>query len=109
YISASILFEETLRKKMVDCLKEQDIVPDRLALRSAEYYSQGACFTKWRTVVSIPCGPSTLAVKEAAWGLARYAAISQDNDLVPIVEPDILLDGDPSIDTTLEVAEKVWS
>nr|GFA70443.1 fructose-bisphosphate aldolase 3, chloroplastic [Tanacetum cinerariifolium] len=58
---------------------------------------------------SIPCGPSALAVKEAAWGLARYAAISQDNGLVPIVEPEILLDGDHSIDTTLEVAEKVWS
>ncbi|GJW60251.1 fructose-bisphosphate aldolase 3, chloroplastic [Tanacetum coccineum] len=125
YISGSILFEETLRKKMVDCLKEQNIVPgikvdkglvplpgsnneswcqglDGLALRSAEYYSQGARLAKWRTVVSIPCGPSALAVKEAAWGLARYAAISQDNDLVPIVEPDILLDGDPSSDTTLE-------
>lgn len=138
YISGSILFEETLYqsttdgKKMVDCLKEQNIVPgikvdkglvplpgsnneswcqglDGLASRSAEYYSQGARFAKWRTVVSIPCGPSALAVKEAAWGLARYAAISQDNGLVPIVEPEILLDGDHSIDTTLEVAEKVWS
>ncbi|RVW16943.1 Fructose-bisphosphate aldolase 3, chloroplastic [Vitis vinifera] len=82
---------------------------DGLASRSAEYYKQGARFAKWRTVVSIPCGPSALAVKEAAWGLARYAAISQDNGLVPIVEPEILLDGDHPIDRTLEVAEKVWS
>jgi fructose-bisphosphate aldolase class I len=48
-------------------------------------------------------------VTEAAWGLARYAAISQDNGLVPIVEPEILLDGNHSINRTLEVAEKVWS
>ena len=79
---------------------------DGLASRCAEYYKQGARFAKWfvhtpiiyvstnlvgvsflklllllifsrRTVVSIPCGPSALAVKEAAWGLARYAAIAQ--------------------------------
>ncbi|RZS25300.1 hypothetical protein BHM03_00058487, partial [Ensete ventricosum] len=60
-----------------------------------------------RTVVSIPNGPSTLAVKEAAWGLARYAAISQDNGLVPIVEPEILLDGDNGIERTFEVAQIV--
>eukprot|EP00252_Welwitschia_mirabilis_P003931 TRINITY_DN1400_c0_g1_i1.p1 TRINITY_DN1400_c0_g1~~TRINITY_DN1400_c0_g1_i1.p1 ORF type:complete len:392 (+),score=81.10 TRINITY_DN1400_c0_g1_i1:164-1339(+) len=138
YISGAILFEETLYqsttdgKKFVNCLREQKIVPgikvdkglvplpgsnneswcqglDGLASRSAEYYKQGARFAKWRTVVSIPNGPSALAVKEAAWGLARYAAISQDNGLVPIVEPEILLDGDHSIDRTLEVAEKVWA
>eukprot|EP01018_Ginkgo_biloba_P017147 Gb_29436 [translate_table: standard] len=138
YISGAILFEETLYqsttdgKKLVDCLREQNIMPgikvdkglvplpgsnneswcqglDGLASRSAEYYKQGARFAKWRTVVSIPNGPSELAVKEAAWGLARYAAISQDNGLVPIVEPEILLDGDHSIDRTLQVAEKVWA
>ncbi|VAH55289.1 unnamed protein product [Triticum turgidum subsp. durum] len=80
---------------------------DGLASRCAEYYKQGARFAKWRTVVSIPCGPTALAVKEAAWGLARYAAIAQDNGLVPIVEPEILLDGDHGIERTLEVAEKV--
>ncbi|KAH9314140.1 hypothetical protein KI387_022767 [Taxus chinensis] len=129
YISGAILFEETLYqsttdgKKFVDCLREENIVPgikvdkglvplpgsnneswcqglDGLASRSAKYYKQGACFAKW---------PSELAVKEAAWGLARYAAISQDNGLVPIVEPEILLDGDHSIDRTLQVAEKVWA
>lgn len=62
-----------------------------------------------RTVVSIPNGPSELAVTEAAWGLARYASICQDNGLAPIVEPEILLDGDHGIDRTLEVASKVWS
>ncbi|KAL0463524.1 UNVERIFIED_CONTAM: Fructose-bisphosphate aldolase 3, chloroplastic [Sesamum latifolium] len=138
YISGAILFEETLYqstidgKKFVDCLRDENIVPgikvdkglvplpgsnneswcqglDGLASRSAEYYKQGARFAKWRTVVSIPCGPSALAVKEAAWGLARYAAISQENGLVPIVEPEILLDGDHPIERTLEVAEKVWA
>ncbi|XP_015170415.1 fructose-bisphosphate aldolase, chloroplastic-like isoform X2 [Solanum tuberosum] len=59
--------------------------------------------------VSIPNRPSALAVKEAAWGLARYAAISQDSSLVPIVEPQILLDGDHGIDRTFEVAQKVWA
>ncbi|KAH0720499.1 hypothetical protein KY284_005529 [Solanum tuberosum] len=62
-----------------------------------------------RAVVSIPNRPSALAVKEAAWGLARYAAISQDSGLVPIVEPQILLDGDHGIDRTFEVAQKVWA
>ncbi|VAH93386.1 unnamed protein product [Triticum turgidum subsp. durum] len=61
------------------------------------------------TVVSIPNGPSELAVKEAAWGLARYAAISQDNGLVPIVEPEIMLDGEHGIERTFEVAQKVWA
>ncbi|KAG8662779.1 hypothetical protein MANES_01G143100v8 [Manihot esculenta] len=60
-------------------------------------------------VVSIPNGPSALAAKEAAWGLDRYAAISQDNGLVPIVEPEILLDGDHGIDRTFDVAQKVWA
>ncbi|MCD7449735.1 hypothetical protein HAX54_001304, partial [Datura stramonium] len=77
---------------------------DGLASRSAAYYQQGARFAKWRTVVSIPNGPSALAVKEAAWGLARYAAISQDN--AGIAEPEILLDGEHNIDRTFEVAKQ---
>eukprot|EP00249_Psilotum_nudum_P031712 c4623_g1_i1 orf=3-1178(+) len=138
YISGAILFEETLYqstkdgKRFVDCLVEENIVPgikvdkglvplpgsndeswcqglDGLASRSAAYYQQGARFAKWRTVISIPNGPSELAIQEAAWGLARYASISQDNGLVPIVEPEILLDGDHGIDRTLAVAEKVWN
>ncbi|GJM87893.1 hypothetical protein PR202_ga03892 [Eleusine coracana subsp. coracana] len=138
YVSGAILFEETLYqsavdgRKIVDILAEQGIVPgikvdkglvplagsndeswcqglDGLASREAAYYQQGARFAKWRTVVSIPNGPSELAVKEAAWGLARYAAISQDNGLVPIVEPEILLDGEHGIERTFEVAQKVWA
>lgn len=138
YISGAILFEETLYqsttdgKKMVDVLLQQNIVPgikvdkglvplagsngeswcqglDGLASRTAAYYKQGARFAKWRTVVSIPNGPSALAVKEAAWGLARYAAISQESGLVPIVEPEILLDGEHGIERTFEVARKVWA
>ncbi|KAG9154283.1 hypothetical protein Leryth_000728, partial [Lithospermum erythrorhizon] len=54
-------------------------------------------------------GPSALAVKEVVWGLARYAAISQVNGLVPIVELDILLDGQNGIYRTYEVAQKVWA
>ena len=50
---------------------------DGLAQRTAEYYKAGARFAKWRAVVSIPAGPSALALREAAYGLARYAAISQ--------------------------------
>ncbi|KAL8156062.1 hypothetical protein AgCh_001221 [Apium graveolens] len=50
---------------------------DGLASRSVAYYQQGARFCKWCIVVSIPNGTSVLAMKEAAWGLARYAAISQ--------------------------------
>ena len=60
-------------------------------------------------MISIPNGPTELAITEAAWGLARYASICQDNGLVPIVEPEILLDGEHGIDRTLEVASSVWS
>eukprot|EP00270_Netrium_digitus_P009133 TRINITY_DN276_c0_g1_i8.p1 TRINITY_DN276_c0_g1~~TRINITY_DN276_c0_g1_i8.p1 ORF type:complete len:415 (+),score=82.52 TRINITY_DN276_c0_g1_i8:73-1245(+) len=138
YVSGAILFEETLYQntvsgeKIVDVLTGAGVIPgikvdkglvplagsndeswcqglDGLASRTAAYYKQGARFAKWRSVVSIPNGPSELAVTECAWGLARYAAISQDNGLVPIVEPEILLDGEHNIDRTLEVAEKVWS
>lgn len=50
---------------------------DGLAQRTAEYYKTGARFAKWRGVVSIPAGPTTIAVRDCAYGLARYAAISQ--------------------------------
>jgi fructose-bisphosphate aldolase class I len=59
--------------------------------------------------VSIPAGPSPLALREAAYGLARYAAISQASGLVPIVEPEVLLDGEHDIDRTLEVAQDIWA
>ena len=82
---------------------------DGLDKRSAEYYRAGARFCKWRTVISIPAGPSQLAVEEAAHGLSRYGAITQANGLVPIIEPEILLDGEHDIATTQKVFEKVWS
>ncbi|KAK9902836.1 hypothetical protein WJX75_008106 [Coccomyxa subellipsoidea] len=138
YISGAILFEETLYQNtssggtMVDALKKQGIVPgikvdkglvplvnsnneswcqglDGLAQRTAEYYKAGARFAKWRGVVSIPAGPSMIALRDTAYGLARYAAIAQASGLVPIVEPEVLLDGEHDIDATLEVAEAIWA
>ena len=90
---------------MTDCLKEQDIVPgikvdkglvplansngeswcmglDGLDGRCAEYYKAGARFAKWRSVVSIAAGPSQIALRDCAYGLARYAAIAQNAGLV---------------------------
>merc|ERR1719383_561633 len=139
YISGAILFKETLYqktaagKRMVDVLNEQGIVPgikvdkglapmananegetwcqglDGLAGECAEYYKTGARFCKWRTTVNIAAGASNKAVFDAAYGLARYAAIAQNAGLAPIIEPEILLDGDHDIDTCLEVAERVWA
>jgi fructose-bisphosphate aldolase class I len=138
YISGSILFEETLYDNatdgtsFVDLLGKQGIVPgiktdkglvnlanangeswtqglDGLVDRSAAYYKQGARFAKWRAVVSIPAGPTKQAITEAAYGLARYAAISQSAGLVPIVEPEVTLDGDHDIERTFEVAQDVWA
>lgn len=82
---------------------------DGLAGRAASYYKQGARFAKWRSTVNISAGPSPAAVMDCAYGLARYAAICQSEGLVPIVEPEILLDGDHDIDTTLKVAEMTWA
>jgi fructose-bisphosphate aldolase, class I len=125
---------------------------DGLAERCAEYYKAGARFAKWRSVVSIPQGPSIIAQRDCAYGLARYAAICQANGLVPIVEPEVricqwkqtvarlvarttdplagtncagiiraphpglsldrlqvLLDGEHTIDRTLEVAMATWA
>ncbi|KAK8967248.1 hypothetical protein KSP40_PGU011579 [Platanthera guangdongensis] len=79
------------------------------ANRQAYRLQDTSSLSSWRTVFSIPNGPSALAVKEAAWGLARYASIAQDNGLVPIVEPEILLDGEHGIDRTFQVAQKVWA
>ena len=138
FISGAILFEETLyqdtRKgtSMVAELNKNGIIPgikvdkglhplsnapgeswcaglDGLDQRCADYYKQGARFCKWRSTVSIPAGPSNIAVTDCAYGLARYAAIAQNAGLVPIVEPEILLDGDHDIDRTLEVAERTWA
>ncbi|MEY3930070.1 MAG: hypothetical protein RLZZ516_1780, partial [Cyanobacteriota bacterium] len=80
-----------------------------LAERAARYYARGARFAKWRAVLQITAAgcPSELAVRENAWGLARYARTVQEQGLVPIVEPEILMDGDHDITTTAAVQEWV--
>lgn len=80
-----------------------------LVERAAKYYERGARFAKWRAVLQISADgcPSDLAVRENAWGLARYARAVQESGLVPIVEPEILMDGAHSIDVTAEVQERV--
>ena len=80
-----------------------------LAERTAEYYERGARFAKWRAVLQITADgcPTDLAIKENAWGLARYARICQESGLVPIVEPEILMDGDHTIERTAEAQERV--
>jgi len=82
---------------------------DGLKERAASYYAQGARFAKWRAVLQItPDGaPTPLSIQENAWGLARYARTVQDAGLVPIVEPEILMDGAHDIETTAAVQEKV--
>lgn len=137
YISGCILYEETLYQKapngtpMVELLRAQNIIPgikvdqgladlplsngehatqglDGLAKRCQNYYAAGARFAKWRAVVKIAQNmPSQLSIDETAHTLARYAAICQENRLVPIVEPEILSDGDHSIEHCAFVTERV--
>ncbi|KAE9615174.1 hypothetical protein Lal_00048168 [Lupinus albus] len=137
YLSGVILFEETLYqstaegKPFVDVLKEAGVLPgikvdkgtvelagtngetttqglDGLAQRLQKYYDAGARFAKWRAVLKIgPNEPSELAIHENAYGLARYAVLSQENGLVPIVEPEILVDGPHDIKKSAEVTERV--
>ncbi|TVU08122.1 hypothetical protein EJB05_41510 [Eragrostis curvula] len=82
---------------------------DSLGARCAKYYEAGARFAKWRAVLKIgPAGePSELAVKQNAEGLARYAAVCQENGLVPIVEPEILTDGAHDIKACAAATERV--
>ena len=85
---------------------------DGLGERCKKYFEQGARFAKWRSVLKIDSNtgcPSPLAIEENAQVLARYAAICQENGLVPIVEPEILMDGDHDLVKAVEVAEKVLS
>jgi len=117
----------------VDCLNEVGVIPgikvdtglaplpggnpvetwcsglDGLLERAQKYYAQGARFAKWRAVLQItPDGaPTPLSLQENAWGLARYARTCQEAGLVPIVEPEILMDGEHDIDTTAAIQEKV--
>jgi fructose-bisphosphate aldolase class I len=140
HISGVILYDETLRQKaadgtpLVDIIKAAGSVPgikvdagakplacypgetiteglDGLREKLAEYYALGARFAKWRGVISISYGlPSWGAVKQNAQALARYAALCQEAGIVPIVEPEVLMDGEPgdhSIGRCHEVTEWV--
>ena len=134
-ISGVILFDETLRQKarngtpLVDVIKASGAVPgikldtgakplalspgetvteglDGLAARVAEYARLGAQFAKWRAVIDIGKNiPSHNAIHANAHALARYAAICQAGGIVPMVEPEVLMDGDHDIDRCAEVTE----
>jgi fructose-bisphosphate aldolase class I len=82
---------------------------DGLDVRAKKYYDAGARFAKWRAVLKIGNGaiPSDLSIQETAHTLARYAAICQANGLVPIVEPEILNDGNHSIERCAYETERV--
>tara|TARA_Y100001970_G_scaffold292716_1_gene435406 strand:- start:5604 stop:6671 length:1068 start_codon:yes stop_codon:yes gene_type:complete len=82
---------------------------DGLVERAADYYAQGARFAKWRAVLQITDAgsPTKLSIQENAWGLARYARSVQESGLVPIIEPEILMDGNHSIEKTAKIQEEV--
>jgi len=83
---------------------------DGLRERLAEYYDGGARFTKWRAVIAIGDGlPSAYCIQVNAHALARYAALCQEAGLVPIVEPEVLMDGDHMIDRSEEVTAAALS
>ena len=133
FISGVILFDETIRQRAADgtafpeVLREQGVIAgikvdkgtsplagfpgelvteglDGLRGRLADYVSIGARFAKWRAVISIGDGRPTVTCVEAnAHALARYAALSQEAGLVPIVEPEVLMDGAHSLQRCAEV------
>ncbi len=81
---------------------------DGLGLRLAEYFKLGARFAKWRAVINIGDSlPSSTCISVNTHGLARYAALCQENGLVPIVEPEIIMDGNHTIEDSFHVTEKV--
>ena len=86
---------------------------DRLAERLKKYYERGARFAKWRAVIDIGSGtgggniPTMTAIHVNAHALARYAALCQAAQIVPIVEPEVLMDGDHDIDRCYEVTQRV--
>lgn len=82
---------------------------DTLDAMAKEYYALGCRFAKWRAVLKISSDgcPSEQAIQENAWGLARYGTICQANGLVPIIEPEILIDGPHSIEVSQKVTERV--
>lgn len=133
FISGVILFDETIRQKAKDgtpfpeVLSRQGIVPgikvdngakslagfpgekiteglDGLRERLSEYREMGARFAKWRAVIAIGDGiPTACCLKANAHALARYAALCQETGLVPIVEPEVLMDGPHTIERCEEV------
>ncbi|MGY4476222.1 class I fructose-bisphosphate aldolase [Bradyrhizobium sp. USDA 3364] len=81
---------------------------DKLAERLKKYYERGARFAKWRAVIDIgPRIPTQTAVRVNAHALARYAALCQAAQIVPIVEPEVLMDGDHDIDRCYEATQRV--
>ncbi|HVR34880.1 MAG TPA: class I fructose-bisphosphate aldolase, partial [Methylomirabilota bacterium] len=135
FISGVILFDETLRQNgasgepLVGLLTGQEILPgikvdkgtadlpgfpgekftqglDGLRDRLAEYVKLGARFTKWRAVIHIGSGiPSPSCLQTNADALALFAALSQEAGLVPIVEPEVMMKGDHSLERCSEVTE----
>jgi fructose-bisphosphate aldolase, class I len=135
FLSGVILFDETLRQTASDgtplpkVLENQGVIPgikvdkstvnmplspnekftqglDGLADRLAEYRELGARFTKWRAVITIGEGiPTESCVEANAEALALYAAFAQEHDLVPIVEPEVLIDGHHSIEQCYDATE----
>ena len=136
YISGVILFDETIRQsaadgtRLVDLMEKQGIIPgikvdagakplagsenemvteglDGLRERVAEYRDFGAKFAKWRAVIKIGDEmPSGYAIHVNAHALARYAKICQEGGLVPIVEPEVLMDGGHDLDVCKQVTEE---
>jgi fructose-bisphosphate aldolase class I len=128
WVSGVILYDETIRQKtsggvnFADYLKSIGVLPgikvdlgakplagfagetiteglDGLRERLQEYYKLGARFAKWRAVIDIAKDiPSAYAIEANAQALARYAALCQEQQIVPIVEPEVLMDGDHSIE-----------
>jgi fructose-bisphosphate aldolase class I len=82
---------------------------DKLAERLKKYYERGARFAKWRAVIDIASGgvPTMTAIRVNAHALARYAALCQAAQIVPIVEPEVLMDGDHDIDRCYDVTTRV--
>jgi len=137
YISGAILYDETIHQKkrdgtlMVNAIVHAGIIPgikvdtgakamagfagekiteglDGLRERLAEYFKMGARFAKWRAVITIGNGIPTRACIEAnASALARYAALCQEAGLVPIVEPEVLMDGTHDLQVCVTVTEEV--
>jgi len=136
-ISGVILFDETIRQQMDDgipfarALAAMGVLPgikvdlgakemagfpgekvtdglDGLRSRLTEYVEMGARFAKWRAVFTISNGlPSYGCIEANAHALARYAGLCQEAGLVPVVEPEVLMEGDHTLDVCSEVTEKV--